>query len=93
MQRDAFDNGGFDPPLPFDRRRRQRTVLSLLASIALALSIVVTVTVVSIGIAQADLLVSLRSGEGGLAVILVIGCLVVGTIVGEIYRRRQQRPD
>ena len=93
MRQDLFDRGGFDPPLPSSERRRQRNALSLIASIALAVSVVIAVTAVSIGIAQAEILVAMQKGDGSLAVVSLIGCLVVGTIVGEVYRRRQQRQD
>ena len=94
MRRDhLLDKGGFDTPLHPHERRRQRTALSLIASLALALSIIVTVTAVTMGMAQAEILVALRRGDGNLAIAFLVICLVAGTIVGTIYRRRQQHPD
>jgi hypothetical protein len=90
---DLFERGGFDAPLRSYERRGQRTALSLIASLALALSIIVTVTVVSMGMAQAEILVAMRKGDGSLAIAFIIICLVAGTIVGTVYRRRQQYPD
>jgi hypothetical protein len=92
MRYDLIDRGGFGPSLPPEERRLQRTTLSLIASLALVLSIVVAATVVSVGVAQADILVAMRSGDGSLAVFFLIACIIIGAIVAEIYRRRQQRP-
>ncbi len=91
--RHLIDRGGFDSPLPRRERRRQHTALSLIASITLAVSTVIAVTVVSIGFAQAEILVATQRGDGSLAVAFLVGCIVIGGIVGEIYRRRHQRPD
>jgi hypothetical protein len=93
MRHDPIDRGGFEPPLPSHARRRQRTALSLIAGIALSLSIVVAVGAVSIGIAQAEILVAGRSGDGTLAVVYLMGSIIVGGIVGMIYQRRHRRPD
>lgn len=87
-----LDKGGFDAPVRSFERGRERTALSLIASAALALSIIVTATVVSLGIAHAEILVATRRGDGSLAIALLVICLVAGTIVGTIYRRRQQNP-
>ena len=87
MRQDLIDRGGFAPPLPYRQRKRQRTTLSLIASIALAVCTVVAVTVVSIGIAQAEILVATQSGDGNLAVAFLVAGIVVGGIVGAIYRR------
>ena len=89
---DSSDRGGFDAPLRSHERRRQRTALSLIASLALVLSIVVTVTAVSMGMAHAELLVAMRKGDGSLAVAFLVICLVAGTVVGTIYRKRHQHP-
>ena len=93
MRHDLIDGGGFGPPLPYRRRKRQRITLSLVASIALAICTVVAVTVVSIGIAQAEILVATQSGDGNLAVAFLVASIIVGGIVGAIYRKRQQGPD
>ncbi|HET7681995.1 MAG TPA: hypothetical protein VFK79_17890 [Xanthobacteraceae bacterium] len=85
--------GGFDPPLRYHERRRQRTALSLFAGLALAISTMIAATIVSIGIAQADILVATRSGDGTLAVAFLICSIIIGAIVGAIYRKRQERPD
>lgn len=87
---DSLDKGGFAAPLRSYERRRQRTVLSLIASLALALSIVVTVTAVSMGMAHAGILATPPSGDGSLAIVVLAICLVAGTVVGTVYRRRQQ---
>jgi hypothetical protein len=92
MRHDVIDRGGFDPPLPSYERRRQRTALSLIASIALAVSIVVAVTAVSMGIAQAEILVAKQRGDGNLAVAYLFCSIIVGGSVGLIYHGRQQRP-
>jgi hypothetical protein len=92
MRRDLIE-GGFDPPLPPSERSRQRTALSLIASIALAICIMVAATAVSIGIAQAELLGAAQTGDGSLAVAYVVCSIIVGGIIGVIYRRRQQRRD
>ena len=42
----------------------------------------IAVTIVSIGIAQAEILVATRRGDGSLAVIFVALLIIVGTIVG-----------
>jgi uncharacterized membrane protein (DUF485 family) len=89
---DVIDKGGFTPALPYRERKRQRTTLTLFASLALAFCTVVAVTVVSIGIAQAQMLVATKAGDGNLAIAFLVCSIVVGTIVGAIYRRRQQRP-
>jgi hypothetical protein len=91
MRYDLIDRGGFGP-LPFEERTRQRTALSLIASLSLALSVIVAVTAVSVGIAQANILVATQSGDGSIAVYFLIACIIVGAIVGHLYRRRQQRP-
>ncbi len=87
MRQDLIDRGGFGPPLPYHRRKRQRTTLSLVASIALAICTVVALTVVSIGIAQAELLVATQSGDGGLAMAFLVASIIGGGIIGAIYRR------
>ena len=92
MRRDLFDKGGFDPRLPSRERRRQRTVLSLLAGLALAVSIIVAVTAVSIGIAHAEILVAGQIGDGSLAVVYIACSLIAGAIIGAIYRRREPGP-
>jgi hypothetical protein len=56
MRQDLIDRAGFNSPLPHCERRRQRTALSLIASIALVVSTMVAVTIVSLGIAQAEVL-------------------------------------
>ena len=91
--RQDFVGGGFDPPLRYLERRRQRTTLSLVAGLALAISTMIAVTIVSIGIAQAEILVATRRGDGSLAVIFVAGLIIVGTIVGTIHPKRQERWD
>ena len=93
MRHDLADQGGFQPPLPQSERSCQRTALSLLASIALAASIMVAITAVSIGIAQAEILVAGQAGDGSLAVASLVCCIILGAVVGVLYRRRQQRPD
>jgi hypothetical protein len=93
MRQDLIDRGGFDPPLPRCERSRQRTALSLLASIALAVSIVIAVTAVSMGIAQAEILGAGQVGDGSLAVAYLVVSIIVGGVIGVIYRRRQQRLD
>lgn len=92
MRQTFIDSGGFDPPRPHRRRKRQRRTLSLIATIALMVSTAIAVTVVSIGIAQADILVAAHSGDGSLAIAFLVCSIIVGAIVGTIYRRRQQRP-
>ena len=88
----AFDQGGFAPPLPYRKRNRQRRALSLVAILALAFCTVVAATAVSIGIAQAEILVAGQSGDGSLAVAFLVCSIVIGGIVGAIYRHRQQNP-
>lgn len=90
--RHAFHQGGFDPPLPYRQRKRRRKALSLVAILALAFCTVVAATAVSIGIAQAEILVAGQSGDGSLAIAFLVASIIVGGIVGEIYRRRQQNP-
>jgi hypothetical protein len=91
MRHNFIDSGGFDPPLPH-RRRRQRKTLSLIATLLLAVSTVIAVTVVSIGIAQAEILVATQSGDGSLAIAFLVCSIIIGAIVGMLYRNRQQRP-
>lgn len=91
MRQNLIDSGGFDPPRPHRRRKRQRRTLSLIATIALMVSTAIAVTVVSIGIAQADILVATQRGDGSLAVAFLVCSIIVGAIVGTIYRNRQQR--
>jgi hypothetical protein len=93
MRRQLLSKGGFGPPLPASRRRRQRSALTLIATLALALSTLIAVTAVSIGIAKANILVATQSGDGSLAVAFLLGCIIIGGIVGAVYRRRRQRPD
>jgi hypothetical protein len=85
--------GGFDPPLRYHERRRQRTVLSLFAGLALAISTMIAATIVSIGIAQAGILVATPSGDGTLAVAFLTCSIIIGAIVGSIYRKQQERPN
>jgi hypothetical protein len=92
MRHDFIDGGGFDPPRPHRRRKRQRRTLSLIATLALVFSTVLAVTIVSIGIAQAEILVAMQTGDGSLAIAFLVCSIVVGGIVGAIYRYRQQRP-
>ena len=92
MRHEFVDRGGFAPPLHSHERRRQRTALSLIASITLAVSVIVAITAVSVGIAQAEILIAAHSGDGALAVAYLVCSLIVGGIVGVIYRRRHQRP-
>jgi hypothetical protein len=92
MRKDLIGRGGFDPPLPSSERSRQRTALALLAGLALAVSIVVAMTAVSMGIAQAEILVAGQIGDGSLAVAYLVCSLIVGAVIGMVYRRRQ-RPD
>jgi hypothetical protein len=66
--------------------------MSLIASIALAVSIMVAVTAVSVGIAQAEILVATQRGDGNLAVAYLFCSIIVGGVIGLIYRRRQERP-
>ena len=89
MRHDLIDKGGFGAPLPY----RQRKALSLCATLALAFGIAVAATVVSIGIAQAEILVAMQTGDGSLAVAFLAGCIIVGGIVGAVYRHRHQHPD
>lgn len=89
---DVIDRGGFAPALPYRKRKRQRTALTLFASLSLALCTVVAVTIVSIGIAQAQMLVAAKAGDGNLAIAFLVCSIIVGAIVGAIYRHRQQRP-
>jgi hypothetical protein len=93
MRQDLIDRGGFDPPLPSAQRSRQRKALALLASLALAVSIVVAVIAVSMGIAQAEIFVGGRIGDGSLGAAYLVGSLIVGAVIGMVYRRGQQRPD
>lgn len=93
MRRSLIDRGGFDPPLPSHERRRQRRVLSLLAGLALAVSILIAVTAVSLGVAQAEILVAGQIGDGSLAVAYLFCSVIIGGIVGVIYRRRRRRLD
>ena len=93
MRHDLIDKGGFCAPLPYRQRNRQRTALSLFATLALACGIAVAATVVSIGIAQAEILVATHAGDGSLAVAFLAGCIIVGGIVGTVHRHRHQRPD
>jgi hypothetical protein len=93
MRHDLIDRGGFGPSLPYRQRKHQRTTLSIVAGLALAICTVVAVTVVSIGFAQAEILVATQRGDGSLAVAFLVVSIIVGGIVGAIYRRREQRPD
>ena len=88
-----FAGGGFDPRLRYIERRRQRTTLSLITGLALAISTMIAITIVSIGIAQAEILVATRRGDGSLAVIFLTGLIIVGTIIGTIHPKRQERWD
>jgi hypothetical protein len=92
MRRNLIERGGFGPPLPYRKRRRQRTALSLIAGLALAAGTVIAMTTVSIGLAQAEILVAAHKGDGSLAVAFLVLSIVVGGIVGAIHRWRQQRP-
>jgi hypothetical protein len=85
--------GGFDPPLRYHERKRERVALSLLAGLALAISTMIAVTIVSIGMAQAEILVASQSGDGNLAVAFLVCSIIIGAIAGTIYRKRQERPD
>lgn len=91
MRQDRIDRGGFSAPLRYRERSRQRSALTLIASLALAFCTLVAVTIVSIGIAHAQILVAAHSGDGNLAIAYLVCSLIVGTIVGAIYRHRQQR--
>lgn len=93
MRRKLISRGGFGPSLPCHESKRQRRALSLIAGLALAASTVVAVTIVSIGIAQAEILVAAQSGDGNLAVAFLVCSIIIGGIVGAIYRWRQQRSD
>lgn len=92
MRHNFIDSGGFDPPPPHRRRKRQRRTLSLIATIALMVSTAIAVTVVSIGIAQAEMLVATQSGDGSLAIAFLVCSIIIGGIVGTLYRNRKQRP-
>ena len=91
--RQVLTRGGFDPPLRYHEGKRQRVALSLIAALALAITTMVAVTIVSIGIAQAEILVASQSGDGSLAVAFLVCSIVIGAIVGTIYRQRQERLD
>ena len=91
MRHHLVDRGGFDPPLPRRKRKRQHKKLSLIATLALAVGTAIAVTIVSIGIAQAEILVAMQTGDGSLAVAFLVCSIIVGGIIGAIYRHKQQR--
>jgi hypothetical protein len=91
--RNDLRRSGFVPPLGYQERRRQRTALSLVAGLALAISTMIAATIVSIGLAQAEVLAATQSGDGNLAVAFLVCSIIIGGIVGAIYRKRQQQLD
>ena len=74
------DHSGFTPPSgrTLGNERRIAALAELVATAALALSTVVAVTVVSVGIARAHGIGAV-SGNGGHAVALLLGLIVIGT--------------
>ena len=92
MRRDLINAGGFAPVLPSQKRRCQRTALTLLTTFALAVSTTVVATILSVGRAQAEILVATQRGDGSLAVAVVIASIIIGGIVAAVYNKHQQRP-
>ena len=91
MRHHLVDRGGFDPPLPHRKRKRQHKKLSLIATLALAVGTAIAVTIVSIGIAQAEILVAMQTGDGSLAIVFLVCSIIIGGIIGAIYRHKQER--